>query len=124
MPAFRAPSLLTTLLLLASFATAESALAHAHLKSEAPAADSTVVAPAEVRLNFSEGIEEKFSKVTLTRNGEAIAVKSVTTDASDKKVLIVTPEQPLAAGDYEVKWEVLSVDTHKSDGRYGFKVGN
>jgi methionine-rich copper-binding protein CopC len=35
----------------------------------------------------------------------------------------VTPAAPLAAGTYKVEWHAVSVDTHKSEGAYRFKVG-
>ncbi|CAH0649571.1 copper homeostasis periplasmic binding protein CopC [Pseudomonas juntendi] len=124
MPAHFARTILTTVALLASVATVTPAFAHAHLKSETPAADSTVKAPTELRLVFSEGVEEKFTKVEITTGGAAVSVKSIATDPSDKKTLIVTPEQPLAAGQYEVQWHAVSVDTHKSEGHYAFTVGN
>jgi methionine-rich copper-binding protein CopC len=106
-----------------SLLAASSVFAHAHLKSQTPAANSTVSAPSELSLVFSEGVEADFSKVTLTRDGEAILVKSVATNGSDKNTLIVTPAAPLPPGDYKVEWHVVSVDTHKSEGAYAFKVG-
>jgi methionine-rich copper-binding protein CopC len=123
MSAQRFKKALTSLALLTTLATASSAFAHAHLQSQLPAADSTVTSPKELRLNFSEGVEDKFTKVTLTTDtGKAVAVKSIATAADDKKVLIVTPAAPLAAGQYTVEWHAVSVDTHKSDGSYAFKV--
>ncbi|MBZ9783767.1 copper homeostasis periplasmic binding protein CopC [Pseudomonas sp. REP124] len=115
---------MTTVVLLASFATASSVFAHAHLKSETPAADSTVTAPKELRLVFSEGVEAQFTKVSITVDGAAVEVKSIETAPSDKKTLIVTPEKPLNAGKYKVEWHAVSVDTHKSDGDYSFTVGS
>ncbi|MGY2277516.1 copper homeostasis periplasmic binding protein CopC [Pseudomonas monsensis] len=123
MPAHFAKKILTSVALLASLATATSVFAHAHLKSETPAADSTVSAPQELRLVFSEGVEAKFTKVTITGDGSAVAVKSIEIAPGDQKTLIVTPEKPLAAGKYKVEWHAVSVDTHKSDGDYGFTVG-
>jgi methionine-rich copper-binding protein CopC len=114
---------LTTAALLGSLLAASSVLAHAHLQSQTPAADSTVSAPAELSMVFSEGVEADFSKVTITKDGTEILVKSLVTQGSDKKTLIVTPAAPLTAGAYKVEWHVVSVDTHKSEGAYGFKVG-
>lgn len=115
-------NLLTTGALLASVLVTSQAFAHAHLKSQTPTADSTVTAPADLRLVFSEGVEASFTKVTLTRDGAPVAVKALTTEG-DKKTLIVTPAAPLAAGEYKVEWHAVSVDTHKSEGAYQFKVG-
>jgi methionine-rich copper-binding protein CopC len=114
---------LTTVTLLGSLFAASSVFAHAHLKSQSPAADSTVSAPAELRLVFSEGVEATFTKVTLSKDGSNVPVKSLATEGSDKKTLVVTPQAPLTAGAYKVEWHAVSVDTHKSEGAYSFKVG-
>ena len=113
---------LTAVALIASLASISNAFAHAHLKSEIPAADSSVTAPKELRLNFSEGVEAQFTKVTVTDGGKPVAIKAVETEPNDKKLLIVTPEQPLKPGSYKVEWHAVSVDTHKSEGHYTFKI--
>jgi methionine-rich copper-binding protein CopC len=114
---------LVTTALLGSLLAASSVWAHAHLKGQTPAADSTVSAPSELRLEFSEGVEATFTKVTITKDGVAVPLKSLATEGSDKKILIVMPAAPLTAGAYKVEWHAVSVDTHKSEGAYGFKVG-
>jgi methionine-rich copper-binding protein CopC len=113
---------LTAVALIASLASIGNAFAHAHLKSEVPAANSSVSGPKDLRLNFSEGVEPKLTKVTITDDGKPVAIKNIETDPNDKKLLIVTPEQPLAPGSYSVEWHAVSVDTHKSDGNYSFKI--
>lgn len=119
----RLKNTLTTAALIASLLCASTVWAHAHLQSQAPAADSTVKPPAELSLVFSEGVEADFCKVTISRDGDDILVKSLVTQGPDKKTLIVTPAVPFTAGDYKVEWHVVSVDTHKSEGAYAFKVG-
>jgi methionine-rich copper-binding protein CopC len=114
---------LTAAALLGSLLAASSVFAHTHLKSETPAANSTVSAPTELRLMFSEGVEAAFTKVTISKDGASVAVKSLATEGSDKKILVVTPAAPLSAGAYTVEWHAVSVDTHKSEGTYSFKVG-
>jgi methionine-rich copper-binding protein CopC len=114
---------LTAVALFASLLGASAAFAHAHLKASEPAADSSVSAPAALRLTFSEGIEATFTKVSLSKDGTEIAIKGLDTEGTDKKVLVVTPAAPLAAGNYKVLWNAVSVDTHKSNGEYSFKVG-
>ncbi|KAF1024195.1 MAG: Copper resistance protein C [Pseudomonas sp.] len=114
---------LTTLAVLASLLGASAAFAHAHLQSATPAADSTVAAPADLRLTFTEGVEATFTKVSLSKDGTEVAIKGLQTPDADKKVLVVTPAAPLANGTYKVVWNAVSVDTHKSNGEYSFKVG-
>ncbi|WP_425225529.1 copper homeostasis periplasmic binding protein CopC [Pseudomonas sp.] len=114
--------LLGTAALLLGCAVSPLVFAHAHLTSATPAADATVSAPAELSLVFTEGVEQSFTKVELTRDGQAVLVKSIATQGADKKTLVVTPAAPLTAGEYTVNWHAVSVDTHKSEGTYHFKV--
>ena len=114
---------LTTVTLLASLLGASAAFAHAHLKSAEPAADSKVAAPKDLHLTFSEGVEATFTKVSLSKDGTEIAIKGLETPDADKKTLVVTPAAALANGTYKVEWHAVSVDTHKSEGTYSFKVG-
>ena len=114
---------LTAAVLFTALLGASTAFAHAHLKSAEPAADSKVAAPKDLRLTFSEGVEATFTKVSLSKDGTEIAIKGLETPDADKKVLVVTPAAPLAAGNYKVVWNAVSVDTHKSSGEYSFKVG-
>jgi len=116
-------NLFTTTALLASLLGASSVFAHAHLKSSTPAADSSVVAPNELRLVFTEGVEAAFTQVKISKDGAPLDVKSLATEGADKKTLIVVPAAtPLRAGEYKVQWHAVSVDTHKSEGSYSFKV--
>jgi methionine-rich copper-binding protein CopC len=127
MSAQRFKRLFACFTVLACLATATAANAHAHLDSESPAADSEVTSPKELRLTFSEGVEEKFTKVSISLDGpgastEVIAAQTIATDPADKKVLIVTPAVALAPGKYKIEWHAVSVDTHKSEGVYRFQV--
>lgn len=124
-PHFKAAA--TVSALLAALAAIPLALAHAHLEEQSPAADSSVSAPKELRLTFSEGVEEKFSKVVVSLDGsgastEVIALRTIATDPTNHKVLVATPATPLAPGKYTVEWHAVSVDTHKSEGTYHFTV--
>jgi methionine-rich copper-binding protein CopC len=112
-----------TAALLASLLFASSVFAHAHLKSQMPAADSTVSAPSELSLTFTEGVEADLCKVTINHDGDDILVKSLVTQDPDKRTLIITPAVPLTEGNYKVEWHVVSVDNHKSEGAYTFDVG-
>jgi hypothetical protein len=35
---------------------------------------------------------------------------------------LVLPLPPLAPGRYRVRWHVVSVDTHRTEGEFGFEV--
>lgn len=104
--------------------TTSVAFAHAHLKQQSPAADTQVdKAPQALTLSFSEGIEAKFSGVTLTGPQQAtVPVGAVALNEKDNKQMTVPVEQTLTSGDYTVKWHVVSVDGHKTQGQYRFSV--
>ncbi|MDZ5449594.1 copper homeostasis periplasmic binding protein CopC [Labrys sp. ZIDIC5] len=100
-----------------------AALAHAHLKSSAPAGDSAVAAPATLELHFSEGVDLKFSGVSLTGpDQKAIATGDAAHAGNDEASLSVPVAAKLAPGKYTVQWHVLSKDGHKVKGSYSFDV--
>ena len=115
---------LNTAALLTLMAGASAAFAHAHLEQSTPAADSTVNSADQLRLVFTEGVEQAFTKVVVTHDQAPVAVSSIKTEPAKMKVLFVTPARPLPAGTYHVKWNAVSVDTHKSAGDYSFTVSN
>jgi hypothetical protein len=100
------------------------AAAHAFLKAAVPAVGTTVTeGPHELRLRFSEGVEAAFSGVTLTTgDDQRVQPVTVAVDPADSTILVVTLTAPLAPGLYKVQWHVVSVDTHKTQGRYDFTV--
>ncbi len=51
---------------LALICGATTAFAHAQLEKATPAVGGTVASASEIRLEFSEGVEPKFSKVSVT----------------------------------------------------------
>ncbi|QJT81251.1 CopC domain-containing protein YobA [Kosakonia sp. MUSA4] len=113
-----------TAVLIASLFTAPAVLAHAHLKGQYPAADAAVTAaPQALTLNFSEGIEPKFSGISVTgAQQQIIRTGAVKRNENDKTQMIVPLEQPLTPGNYTVNWHVVSVDGHKTSGQYHFSV--
>jgi|SRR5271157_4320589 len=102
---------------------ATSAFAHAQLQKATPPVGGTVASPAEIRLEFSEGVEPKFSGVTVTaEGGGAAALGAPLVEAGHQNVLIVPLTRPLAPGVYTVKWRAVSVDTHHTQGAFEFTV--
>jgi copper resistance protein C len=60
------------------------AIAHANLKVETPAANSTVASPEQLILKFSEGLEIKFTGVKITGpDGKAVTTGSLSLDPND-----------------------------------------
>ncbi|HDS9458944.1 TPA: CopC domain-containing protein YobA [Enterobacter asburiae] len=120
---FSASRAVCALVFLSSTLVTPSALAHAHLKQQIPAADSLVAAPQALTLNFSEGIEPGFSGVVVTdAQKQVIRTGTATRDEKNKAQLTVPLEQTLTSGTYQVDWHVVSVDGHKTTGSYHFSV--
>jgi copper resistance protein C len=108
---------------LALVCAATTAFAHAQLEKAKPPVGGTVASASEIRLEFSEGVEPKFSKVALTGpGGAAVSLGSATTAAGNQAVLIVPIAKPLSAGAYTVHWQAVSVDTHHTQGTFEFTV--
>ena len=100
------------------------ALAHAMLDHASPPVGSTLAsAPRELVLWFSEKLEPAFSTVEV-RNAQGVAMQSgkAQLDRNDATQLRV-PLKALAPGTYQVIWRVLSVDTHRTQGNFTFRVG-
>ena len=106
---------------LALIATAVVAHAHAFLDHASPLVGSTVkTAPSEVRMWFTQALEPKFSAAQLrSSSGAVIGTGSV--DPGDPKQMIIHV-RALPPGSYKVFWKVLSVDTHRTEGSFGFEV--
>ena len=107
---------------LAFACAATTAFAHAQLEKATPAVGSTVASASEIRLEFSEGVEPKFTKVSLTGPGGAVPLGAGNTEPSNQAVLIVPISKPLSAGVYKVHWQAVSVDTHHTQGTFEFTV--
>ena len=96
--------------------------AHAFLLKSDPAVGATVAAPKTLRLEFSEAVELAFSGIDVANgSGGAIPARNVRLDGNDHKVLLADLP-PLSPGAYRVKWHVVSVDTHRTEGDFAFSV--
>jgi methionine-rich copper-binding protein CopC len=94
--------------------------AHAMLDHAVPAVGSTVASsPGRVMLYFTESLEPKFSGGEV-RNSAGTRVDNGTSVSGSVMRISV---KSLPPGDYSVAWHVLSVDTHKTQGSFGFHVG-
>lgn len=102
---------------------AAAASAHAFLDQADPKVGSTVqAAPKEVQLRFSEALEGAFSAIqVLDANGQPVTTARARVDGGNPQHLrLAVP--PLRPGPYVVKWRVVSVDTHATEGHYTFTV--
>jgi methionine-rich copper-binding protein CopC len=88
-----------------------------------PAAGSIVhEPPARLTLRFSQRFEPAFTRVKIVdASGQQVAGDTIEIDGADPRRLGVALPK-LAPGAYRVHWRVLSVDTHVSEGQFGFVV--
>jgi methionine-rich copper-binding protein CopC len=107
-------------ILLAALAN-HAAHAHAVLQSANPLVGGTAAnAPRDVSLTFSQNIESAFSSVEVTdANGARVDQGKPQISGNTMRVGL----KSLAQGTYRVRWHVLSVDTHKTEGSFTFRVG-
>jgi methionine-rich copper-binding protein CopC len=106
--------------LLVASAASTSVQAHARLDHASPAVGSTVgSSPGQVTLHFTEGLEPKFSGAEVHNSAGA----RVDTGHSASGNTLSVNLKGLSPGTYTVSWHVLSVDTHKTQGSFNFRVG-
>ncbi len=100
-----------------------AANAHAHLGHATPAINSTVTpAPKEVVLWFTEKLEPAFSTIEVhDAKGAAVQIGKAQLDPNNHTQLRVALKA-LPPGTYKVIWHVLSVDTHRTQGDFSFRV--
>ena len=100
------------------------ASAHAFLDHASPAVGSAVPgAPGAVTLWFTQDLEPAFSSITVSdAAGQRVDLGNATIPAGQPAVLQVGLK-PLPPGTYTVRWHVVSVDTHPTQGTFTFQVG-
>jgi len=116
----RRTPLLAIIPLLLSLGTT-AANAHAMLERAEPRVGNKVASPpSEVTLWFTHKLETAFSTITVT-NAAGQRVDTGKTRVNGNQMSIGL--RPGGAGTYRVKWQVLSIDTHRTDGSFTFQVG-
>ena len=112
--------ILIALLSLLLGATIE-ANAHAFLDHADPRVGSVVAtAPRQLTLWFTQNLEPAFSTITVTdSSGQRVEAGKPSISGNVMRV----PLRAVKAGTYRVAWHVLSVDTHKTEGTFFFRVG-
>ena len=109
------------LALLASLFSNVATRAHAMLDHANPLVGSTVAsAPREVSLTFTNNLEAAFSSVQVTdANGARVDEGKPQISGDTMRVGL----KSISRGTYRVRWQALSVDTHKTQGSFTFTVG-
>jgi copper resistance protein C len=113
-------SIVATIPLLLMLAMGEAS-AHALLDHAEPRVGNTVAtAPREVTLWFTQKLEPAFSSITVTNSaGQRVDAGKTRVSGNQMSVSLRSG----GAGTYRVNWHVLSVDTHRTDGNFTFRVG-
>ena len=119
----RVKGLRATLVVTALLFGFSAASGHAFLDRADPRVGSTVkIAPTQVRVWFTERLEPAFSTLEVfDERGERVDNGPPRTDESSPHMLQV-PLKSIGSGTYRVKWRVLSVDTHVTEGDFTFRV--
>jgi methionine-rich copper-binding protein CopC len=98
------------------------ARAHSFPEEENPAAGATLTAtPAQVSIKYDAPIESLFDSLQVldaTGQDKAAGTPQVSADGYELSV----PVASLTPGDYTVKWRVVCIDTHHTEGSYTFTV--
>ncbi len=99
------------------------AFAHAVPKAMTPAPNSTVTAPTEISITFSEDLDAKFSVIKLVdANGTTVSKEGANLDPKNTKHLTLALPKGLAAGVYTVEWTSCAIDGHKLSRSYTFTI--
>jgi methionine-rich copper-binding protein CopC len=100
------------------------ALAHSFPEAESPSAGQTLTSPpTEVTIKFDAPIEKLFAKLEVVGpDGRNQAIDGPQVSDDGTRLLVKVPT--LKPGDYLVKWAVVCIDTHHTEGSYSFTVAN
>ena len=118
-----APALLLTACF--TLATPRVAASHAIVLESSPIHEAVLSrAPSLVTLRFNSRIEKRFTRVTLAAGNSApVAVAVPVGDAEGTPDRLTIPLQPLGPGVYVLRYRVLAVDGHVTEGALRFTVG-
>ncbi|HUO89036.1 MAG TPA: copper resistance CopC family protein [Rhizomicrobium sp.] len=101
-------------------ALALPAAAHTYLQTATPEAGANLTAPpSEIVMQFSGDLEPAFSSITVT--DEKDHVVNAGASVADGKTMRAALK-PLKPGRYRVTWVAVSIDTHRSEGKYNFLI--
>ncbi len=121
------PAVAPALLLMAclTLATPHVASPHAIVLESSPTHDAVLPrAPQQVTLRFNSRIEKRFTRVTLALVDQAaVAVAVPAGDAEATPDRLTIPLRPLGPGVYVLRYRVLAVDGHITEGALRFTVG-
>ena len=108
---------------LAIVCAASAALAEPRFVQATPAVGAKVGSVTEVRLEFNESVDPRYSGLTLTApRGVHVELGEPEVESGDPRVLVVPITNVLEPGPYTVHWSVASLDERSSQGEFSFTV--
>jgi copper transport protein len=118
--AFGRPAIIAGLLVAS---VAMVALAHATLRrADPPVGGRVALPPRELKLEFSEAVAARTSRVELVAPDSQRFTLAVRGDSALPNVLRADVPPLTAAGAYRVEWRLVGPDGHAVTGKYGFVV--
>ena len=114
--------MLASLAGLIAVAPGPAAWAHAFPEQESPGAGTTMTAPpTEVRIRYDAEVEKLFASMrVIDTDGHDRAAGTPVVSADGRELSV--PLAALGPGQYTVKWRVVCVDTHHTEGSFTFTV--
>ena len=104
--------------------TAQFASAHSFPEQENPAAgEALATPPAQISIRYDAPIEKLFDSLQVLDSAGQNKASGEPQVSADGRELSV-PVAALNPGEYTVKWRVVCVDTHHTEGSYTFSVKN
>ncbi len=114
--------LIRFILVAAALLAAPPALAHAFLAQASPSAGAELlVPPRAIRITFTEAVEPHFSSIEV-RDAADKRVDTTNPHAGDAPKTLVVDLPKLPPGTYTVIWHAISVDMHKTEGKFTYSV--
>ena len=109
-----------------TLATPRAASSHAIVLESSPSHEAVLPhAPSRITLRFNSRIEKRFTRVTLAVADRApVAVAGPAGDAEATPDRLTIPLGPLGPGVYVLRYRVLAVDGHITEGALRFTVGD
>jgi copper transport protein len=105
------------------FGVAAVAWAHTTLVQSSPAADARLSRPpAELRLEFSEAVTARTSRIDLVSPDSQRLALGLRGDTANAKILVADVPELTVSGQYRVEWRLVGPDGHAVTGRYVFTI--
>jgi methionine-rich copper-binding protein CopC len=114
--------ILATFAFLAIAAGAPPASAHSFPQQEIPSAGQKLAKPpSEVSIRFDAPIEKLFAKLDVV-DSSGSSVTAGPPEIGPKSLTLSVKLAALKPGDYTVKWGVVCLDSHHTQGSYTFSI--